>query len=338
MVKTISVENALKLNDASFIDTRSPKEFAEDNIPSSINIPIFSDDERRIVGTLYKENQEKAFKKGFEIYDSKLNDLVKEYKKLDSNKPVVIYCWRGGMRSKTMTELVTGLGYEVYQLIDGYKAYRAVIREGLINYKPPFKLVVFQGLAGCGKTDIIKAIKPSIDLEGLAKHRSSLFGAIGLKPRSQKMFESRLWAELEKHKDEKIVFIEGEANRIGNICVPKKLFDVMQKSCTVNVKTSLPNRVKRIVKDYFTHKEDKKIKEIISKLKVPLSNKVVLEMCEQIDNKDYEPVAEHLLTDYYDSRYEHFIEGLTFAYEINNDSLKQALKELETLKQKLLVS
>lgn len=346
MARTISVEKALKLRDAVFVDTRSPKEFAEDNIPGSINSPIFSNEERKEVGILYKKDKDKAFEKGLKIYQGKVADFIKEYKEFDSKKTIVVYCWRGGIRSETITKLIESLGYNAYQLIGGHKSFRAFIRERLEAYKPPFKLIVLQGLAGSGKTDLIKAVKPSIDLEYFAGHRSSLFGAIGLKPRSQKMFESRLWFKLEELKQqkseiselknskrvlkqEKVVFIEGEAKKIGNIFVPSNLFKAMEKATTVYIKTSLKNRVKRIVRDYFSHGEDEKIKEIISKLKVQLSNKVVEEMHQFMDKKDYKPVAEYLLVNYYDERYKHANKDLEYKFEVNNDSVKKAVEELE---------
>ncbi|MBU0666219.1 MAG: tRNA 2-selenouridine(34) synthase MnmH [Nanoarchaeota archaeon] len=329
MVKTISAEKALNLKDAFFIDTRTPKEFSKDNIPGSINYPIFSDEERRIIGTLYKQNQDKAFEEGLKIYESKVANFIEEYKKLNPKNPIIVYCWRGGLRSETITKLIDGLGYDVYQLIGGHKAYRALVREGLQTYKPPFKLIVLQGLAGCGKTDLIKAITPSIDLEDLAGHRSSLFGAIGLNPCTQKMFESKLWEVLQKLKNEKVVFIEGEAKKIGDIYIPNNLFEVMKKSSIVEIQTPIKQRVKRIVRDYFTHDEDKQIKEIILKLKIQLSNKAVERLHQLVDKKDYEPVAEHLLVNYYDDLYNHANKNIKYAYTIKNNSIVKAVEELQ---------
>ncbi len=332
MVKKLTAKEALEMKDAVFIDTRSPKEFAEDNIPHSISSPIFTNEERKVIGTLYRKDQDQAYDLGLGIYQTKVEDFIKKYKEFDSSKPIIVYCWRGGLRSETITKLIESLGHEVYQLEGGYKAFREIIRDELKEYRPPFKLMVLQGLAGCGKTDLIKKIKPSIDLEGLAAHRSSLFGALGLKPQTQKMFESRLWEQLQELKNEKIVFIEGEAKKIGNICVPKYLFEAMEKADTINIQTSLQNRVKRIVRDYFTHEEDAQIKEIIIKLKVQLSNKAVEELCAFVDAKNYEPVAEHLLVNYYDERYDHANKDLKYAGEINNDSVDLAVKEFEKLK------
>ena len=331
MIKTISIDKALELKEATFIDTRTPKEFEEDNIPESINKPLFSNNERAIVGTLYKNNQSEAYEKGLEIYNQKVLDFIDEFKKLDSTKPIIIYCWRGGMRSKVITEQIVNIGLDAYQLEGGYKSFRKHVMKYFEDYKLKSKLLVLQGLAGNGKTDLLKNINPSIDLEGIAKHRSSLFGAIGLEPVSQKMFESRLWVKLEELKNEKIIFIEGEAKKIGKINMPMLLFDEMQKAVTIKIETQIENRVKRIVKDYFSHEEDELIKKIISSLKVHLSNAKVEELNAFVDKKDYEPVAKYLLEEYYDSRYEHAINEIKFKYTISNDNQATAIEKLKKI-------
>ena len=337
MVKTITIQEALQLPKTKtlFVDTRSPKEFEEDNIPGSINIPIFSNKERAQIGTLYKNNQIEAYQQGFSIYNKKLLDFIKQFDEISTDTRIVIYCWRGGMRSKTIAELVNNMGKDVYQLVGGYKKFREYVREELIAYTPPFKLIVLQGLAGCGKTDLIKKINPSINLEGFAKHRSSLFGSLGLKPVSQKMFESRLWEKLQTLENEKAVFIEGEAKRIGNIFMPKKLFEIMQNSPTIHIKATIESRSERIVQDYFTHNEDEKIKEIIKKLKVFLSNKRVEELCELVTDKKYENVARILLEEHYDKQYNHALEEQAYVKTINSDNIDRAVKELEEYKKSI---
>jgi tRNA 2-selenouridine synthase len=333
MTKTISIQEVLELdkNQIVIVDTRSPKEFEEDNIPGSISIPLFSNEERAIIGTLYKENQVKAYEQGIEIYNKKITDFIEQYKIISPEKKMIIYCWRGGMRSKTITDLVSNIREDVSQLIGGYKNFRKIVRDELNNYKPLFKLIVLQGLAGCGKTDIIKNIEPSIDLEGFAKHRSSLFGSLGLKPCSQKMFESRLWEKLNSLKNEKLVFIEGEAKKIGDIFVPTKLFQVMEESTTVEITSSMESRTKRIVRDYFTHQEDEKIKNILIKLKAFLSNNTVEELIKQIDEKNYLEVAKVLLEDHYDKQYTHALKNQNYEYKVNSDNIEEAVKELKQL-------
>jgi len=145
------------------------------------------------------------------------------------------------------------------------------------------------------------------------------------------MFESKLWEKLQELKNEKTVFIEGEAKKIGNVLIPANLFKTMEESSTIEIQTSLKERVKRIVKDYFTHGEDEQIKEIISKLKTQLSNKVVEKLRESMDKKDYEAVAEYLLVNYYDGRYNHANKDIKYEYKINNDIVEKAIKELRKI-------
>jgi len=337
MVNKITIEEAIKLNQEEiiFIDTRSPKEFEEDNIPGSINIPIFSNEERKIIGTLYKNNQIEAYKEGFAVYNKKISTFLDQFEKFDKSKQIIVYCWRGGMRSKTIADLVETRGFQTLQLEGGYKKFRELIRENLKEYKPPFELIVIQGMAGSGKTDLIKQLEPSIDLEGLAQHRSSLFGALGLKPTSQKMFESRLWYKLQELKNEKTVFIEGEAKKVGDVFVPTKLFEAMEKAKTILIETSIEKRVQIIIRDYFSHEEDEKIKKIINKLKEHLSGKVADELCEFVDKKEYEPVAKTLLVDYYDKQYGHALEEMKYYKNINGDNQNKAIEELNKIKEEI---
>ena len=333
-MKTITIQEALMLKDEDvvFIDTRSPIEFEKDNIPGSLNIPLFSNEERAIVGTLYGQDKEKAYQTGFGIYNDKIMSFIEQFQKIDSKKTIVIYCWRGGMRSKTITELVTNIKENACQLIGGYKQFRDVVRERLEQENNNQKFIVLQGLAGCGKTDLIKKLSTSIDLEGMAKHRGSLFGAIGLRPVTQKMFESRLWCRLKELESEPVIFIEGEARKIGEVFIPQKIFEKIQNSSHVQITASIETRSKRIVNDYFTHNEDEKVKSIIQKLKMSLGNKLVEELYQLIDEKKYEQVAKILLEDYYDSQYGHALRNQKYESEISSDDLDEAVKKLEEMK------
>ncbi|MEE9525215.1 MAG: tRNA 2-selenouridine(34) synthase MnmH [Candidatus Woesearchaeota archaeon] len=325
-MQKIKAEKALE-QDAIFIDTRSPAEFSLDHLPNAINLPILDNKERKTVGTLYKKDPEKAIELGYNYYGKKLDKIKDKIRKLPKKK-IIVYCWRGGMRSETITKLVEDLNHNAFQLEGGYKAYRKYMRDFFGRYKPKFKFIVLTGMAGCGKTDLIKKLKPSLDLEGLAQHRSSIFGAIGLKPRTQKAFETLLYVELKKLESAKLVFVEGESKKIGNVFIPANIFNAMEKGIIVKVNCSIKNRAKRIVRDYFTHDEDKKIKELINQLRQHLTNKVVEELLILVDKKEYEKVSKVLLEDYYDLRYK--IED--HKYEVNNDSVSKCVKELEKLK------
>jgi len=329
-MKTISAEKAIKL-DAVYMDVRTSKEFNLDHLPDAVNIPIFDNKERKEIGILYKKSQEKAYELGYDYFEKKLPLLNKKINKLDKNKKLVVYCWRGGKRSEAITNLVDKQGYDVYQLKGGYKSYRAYIRKKLYNFKPNFKFIVLRGLAGCGKTDLIKRLSPSIDLENLAQHRSSIFGAIGLKPNTQKRFESLLFQKLKKLKNKRLVFVEGESHKIGNLFIPKNIFSEMNKGITVKIERSIEKRAEQIVKDYFTHGEEEKIKKHILSLKQNIGKKTVNALLDLMDKKEYKKVSRILLEKYYDKRYK--IQGKQERYTVNSDSVDKAVKELKKIKE-----
>jgi tRNA 2-selenouridine synthase len=319
--------------DVIFVDVRSPSEFLEDKNPASINIPIFDDAERKLIGTTYKENLKEAYRIGYEIFDKKKDALKKELLNLFKGKKIIINCWRGGARSKAMVEFALELGLDAYMLEGGYKSYRAYVRNELLNYKMPFTLIVLKGLAGTSKTELIKKLDSSIDLEGLAMHRSSTFGAIGLNPRTQKMFESLLFVKLKSLSNEKFVFIEGESCKIGNVFVPISIFSKMTSGVNVNIVSNMENRVKQIVKDYFTHGEDELIKSKILYLKPFLTCKLTDELIAFMDSKDYSSVSRLLLEKYYDLNYD--INNISFAYTVNSDDVDSCVLRLLEIKKDL---
>ncbi|MFH1332248.1 MAG: tRNA 2-selenouridine(34) synthase MnmH [archaeon] len=319
-METIKVEEAL-CEDYTFIDVRTPKEFEESTIPGAINIPLFSNEERAIVGKLYTQvGQEEAIEKGYDFVQQKLPKLMQEIRKHEK-KRLVIFCWRGGMRSKALCMLLENLGMDVRQLQGGHKEYRKHVVEKLKNYKPKAKLIVLYGMTGCGKTKMLKQFKNSLDLEGLAQHRSSLFGDIGLKPRSQKMFEALLVKRLEELDEEKYILTEGESRKIGNVIIPAALFTEMQKGTKVKVEASMEYRIKNLIECY-SNKEDEKIVEKIKMLTRRLGKDKVEKMLGLFEKKKYEEVARMLLEEYYDPLYSHTINKQEYALVIRPQEIK----------------
>ncbi len=331
-MRTINIEDAAKhLENKSiiFIDTRTPSEFEEAHIPGAINIPLFTDDERALIGTIYhKESKEKAMEIGVKIFGERLNEYLEEYSKY-KNKTLIIYCWRGGMRSKAITSFLDSLGYNVMQLEGGHKAFRNYIIDKLKNYEFKPRLIIIYGPTGSNKTKLINDLYPHIDLEGLAQHRSSLFGAVGLTPRKQKMFESLLFIELEKLKHEKFVFIEGESRKIGDTIIPEFLFKAMKNSIKVRGVWSLERRAKNIVEEYFDNDEKiRQISEVIKHLTKFIGHKKVEELLKLMEKKEYYQVASILLRDYYDIKYGHTINSMEYELEVETEDLAQAKKKI----------
>lgn len=310
-MKIIEVKNVLKL-DCVFVDTRSSKEYEEATIPGSINIPLLSNEERAIVGIVYiKIGKEEAIEKGMEFVSRHLPEMLKSYNKY-KNKKIVIFCWRGGMRSRSITALLDSLGFDVYQLIGGHKAFRKYVLERLSNYELKFKLVVLKGLTGSGKTEILSRFKNSIDLEDLAGHRNSILGGVGMKPRSQKMFDALLLKRLEELKNEKCVLIEGESKRLGNIFIPDFLFNAMKKGIKVKLDPPINERVERLVKEYGGHKEE--ILNNLDRFNKFISKEKIMAMKDLLESNKLEKAALFLLNEYYDEKYKYDINK--FKYDL----------------------
>lgn len=200
------------------IDVRSPSEYKDATLPDSLNIPFFDDEERAEVGTLYKQTSVQAAKeRGLEIAAAKLPSFVKEFAAIQGDKAV--FCWRGGMRSRTTATVLSLMDIHAYRLIGGYKAYRKWVLDELESYEFKAKPYVIHGNTGTGKTNLLHRLKaqsyPVLDLEGMAGHRGSIFGEIGLHANNQKTFDSLLMEELIKLGDAPYVLFEAESKRLG---------------------------------------------------------------------------------------------------------------------------
>lgn len=329
--------NKAKVEDLDYgsdiiIDARSEKEYALDHVPNAINLPILDNEERHIVGFIYKQvNQKDAFDKGYLFFEKKKKEILRKISKY-KNKRIFVYCARGGMRSKAMTEFLSQNGFKATQIEGGYKCYRENVRNELNTIKLP-KIFVVYGLTGSGKTRLLKNVENFVDLEGLAKHRSSLFGMVGLKPVSQKMFETQLLFEL-KNKKNYIIF-EGESKKIGDVFIPQNIYSQIQKGTNIRLETSTPIRVKKIVDEYFCKKENiEEIRNIIPKLRQKLGSKKIEEMLLWMDEKRFDLVSKTLLLDYYDPLYRHTIENKEYGLIVDGDDEKKAIKKITEFCQK----
>lgn len=310
------------------VDVRSANEFNQGKIDDAINIPLFDGYERGIIGTIYKHaNQHKAIKKGFEFVEKKFPDLVEAFLPF-KNQRLTVYCAKGGMRSRSIVNLLCSLGIEAYQLDGGYQQFRRYTIDYLENFTAEF--IVLHGLTGTGKTRIIQRLRNSIDLEGLAQHRSSLFGGINTCPRTQKQFESYLLRDLEKQKQPPF-FIEGESSKLGKVFIPKGVFQSMRNGIMVNVTASLPTRIKRIIADYPIKNEKIRIKmhNTLLSLESRLGKATVETLCDHLQNNRLEELVSILLTEYYDKRYANMYKKYTFIMDVCSENIDQAVEKLE---------
>jgi len=330
MIKTISVEQVLQEKNIILLDTRTPKEFQEDHLPNAINLPILSNEERAVVGTVYKQvSQEKAIEQGIEFFSKKMPEFMKETAQYKKDN-IVVYCWRGGMRSRIVVSLLESFGYNVRQLSGGYKSYRAYVKEKLYAYQIQPKFVVLWGLTCTGKTQLLQQFQNSLDLEGLAQHRGSLYGAIGLQPRSQKMFENLMLQRLDQLNSEKFILVEGESRRIGDVIIPDVAWKAMQRGIPVKVTRSIDRRAEEAAKEYIASEEDvQKIKEITLSLSRVISNNQKQEIASLLEQKKYGEAIKILLEFYYDPLYSNTLKNFNYEFEVSNDDVNIAVKQLK---------
>lgn len=327
MVQQITVKNALMLKHALFLDTRTPKEYALDHLPSAISVPLLDNEQRAVVGTLYKQvSRDAAIEKGVTFFSQNLPSIMQKVFPL-RDKQLVVYCWRGGMRSKIVASFLDALGYRTFQLQGGHKAYRTYVRESLQQFQLKQKVVVLYGLTGTGKTELIKALPNTIDLEAFAMHRGSIFGGIGLSPNNQKNFENLLLQRLEELKDTPYIIVEGESKRIGNVVIPSFFFKAMEAGVKIKIERLLSLRVAAIVKEYFKDPtmitDVQKITLSLTKL---LSKQKKQEIVTLISAGDYAKAVTILLQQYYDPLYQHTIDKMKYEFVVVNNDLGFAVE------------
>jgi len=257
-VQKLPIADFLNLSQTSLlIDVRSPSEYAHAHIAKAINIPLFTDDERKIVGTNYKQqSRENAIKIGLDYFGPKMRSIVEQLEKIvaeknKSDKTILVHCWRGGMRSAGVAWLLDLYGFKVYTLIGGYKAYRGFIAE---QFERQYNINIIGGYTGSGKTYLLQALskykKNIIDLEGMANHKGSALGGIDMPAQpTQEMFENLLGTALSKINNQ-LVFIEDESQRIGNMILPNSFWATMRHSNVLFLNIPFEERLNFLVNEY----------------------------------------------------------------------------------------
>ncbi|WP_461205457.1 tRNA 2-selenouridine(34) synthase MnmH [Clostridium sp. DL1XJH146] len=334
-MNSITIEEAYKRNDVVFIDVRTKQEYDEDCIYGAINIPIFDAEERSKIGYIYKQvSKDEAMTLGLEIASKKLPDFYSKLKEFQKQrKKIVIYCWRGGMRSTSITTVMSLMRLQVFRLEGGYKSYRSYIRGQFNKLEGKLKFIVLQGGTGVGKTDILESLEdkgyPVIDLEGYANHRGSTYGSIGLgEQTSQKQFESILYHKLLEHKDT-YMFIEAESSKVGRRDVPKPVYESLLNGIYVHINCSMDLRAKRLENTYVS--VDNNISDLIeatSKIKRYLSSNDYENIISHIQAKEFKETAIILLENYYDKLYNKWSKKDHPICTINADNVESAVTEL----------
>ena len=318
------------------IDVRSPSEFRLATIPGSINIPLFDDAERAEVGTIYKQvSVEAAKERGLEIVSAKLPAFIKQFSTIPGEKTV--FCWRGGMRSKTSATVLDLMGVKTSRLIGGYRSYRQWVVEQLetMNYEP--KAIVLQGNTGSGKTEILCQLKKKgysvIDLEGMAGHRGSIFGGIGLEPNNQKMFEGLLVEQLLATQHAPYFLVEGESKRVGKAVVPEFIMKKKETGISIVIELPLQARVQQILKDYEPWQNSEACMQAFQLIKTRIHTPIAHEIQSCLEAEKYAAAVEMLLTYYYDPKYT-YSQGqysLEKSYLVKAESIEDAYDQVEEI-------
>jgi len=295
-----------KIEDGPLVDVRSPREYNQGHIPGSLNIPVFDDDERAQVGIRYKKaGKIKATELAMELVKPKRDDLLKQMRKLTKIGQVTLHCWRGGLRSSKFANFLSENGIEVNLLKGGYKSYRNLIYN---SYSLPWKILIIGGMTGSGKTEILQELKKRecqvLDIEGLANHKGSVFGALGQsKQPSTEQFQNNIW-EVWQHFDiTNPIFIEDESQAIGTVRIPDRLFGLMRKSPVVKLQLNLDIRAKRLVREYGNF-DKRLLAKKIETIRKRLGGQVVNNCIDKLRDDDFYAVALMMLK-YYDKAY-HF--------------------------------
>jgi tRNA 2-selenouridine synthase len=313
-MREITIQELLCQTDQSLIvDARSPSEYAKGHIPHSNSVPLLTDEERKEVGTIYKqESKRKAIRRGLDFFGPKMRTIVERIdvltdtndEHLSESRKVVVYCWRGGMRSHILGWLLEIYGFDVQILKGGYKSYRNWC---LTQFDSDRKILLLGGYTGSGKTKILQSLHkkglPIIDLEKLANHKGSAFGGIGLGEQpSQESFENMLAYELKIQSEKgEFIILEDESQRIGLISIPQNLWEQMKRGLLLFIDVPFEKRLNHILEEYGAL-DRSLLGASIVRLQKKLGGLETKLCLEYLLDKDYKTCFELLLR-YYDKLY-----------------------------------
>ncbi len=288
------------------IDARSEKEYIHAQIPGAVNIPLLNNEHRHLVGIEYKKKgREAAVALGFELVGPHFHEFIKDADKLSSKKEAMIYCWRGGMRSSIMAWVLSMAGYKISLLKGGYKSFRNLI---LSQFSIPRQILILGGHTGCGKTDLLKQLnkfgQEIVDLEGLANHKGSAFGSLGLPDQpSNEHFENLLGCILRRMTQENFIWVEAESHSIGRVKIPDDFFFQLQYAPLIEIIASRKYRMNRIKDEYCIFPKEQ-LANCTEKLSKRLGNLRLSEALNALSDGRFDAWLE-ILMDYYDKTYLH---------------------------------
>jgi tRNA 2-selenouridine synthase len=292
------------------IDVRSPAEYHQGHVPGAVNIPVFGNEERAVIGKLYVQTGKgEAILKGLDFALPKTDWYLREFREhTGSADAVFLYCWRGGLRSMLMARVFEKTGLDVHVLSGGYKMYRSFIRE---QFSLPVRLLVVGGYTGSGKTELLHAIASKgeqiIDLEGLACHKGSVFGALGQPGQpTNEQFENNLFMHWSALDFSRRVWIEDESRMIGRITLPDPVSRHISEAPLIRIGMNRGDRIERLVNEYAGF-DASLLSASILKITERLGGTRTQDALAALESGRYDTVADIVLA-YYDKAYEHSIQ------------------------------
>jgi tRNA 2-selenouridine synthase len=321
------------------IDVRTPAEFATDHIPGAVNFPVLTNEERVIVGTIYKQvSAFEAKKLGATLIARNIaNHIEHSFSQRPKNWKPLIYCWRGGKRSGSMGHILRQIGWDARILHGGYKSYRTQVLEELMTLPQALKFVVMTGRTGSAKSRVLEALSKMgmqvLDLEQLANHKGSVLGANLDTPQpSQKYFETCLVRELKQFTNDRPIFIEAESRKVGNLQVPDSLLEKIRSSPCIRITASIPARVSFLQRDYgYMIDRPDQLLEKLSHLKNVVGNVQLQAWRDLVQEKNWGVLVESLLEKHYDKLYEQSQEKNYLRYQEAPEIIAEDLSELGIL-------
>ncbi|MBW4963524.1 tRNA 2-selenouridine(34) synthase MnmH [Sulfitobacter sp. CW3] len=294
----------------TIIDVRSPAEFAQDHIPGAINLPVLSDAERAKVGTIYKQDSSFMARKigAALVAQNAARHLMGPLADKPGGWQPLVYCWRGGQRSGSFATILDQIGWRVQLLQGGYRSYRRLVVDKMYDTPLPHKLTLIEGGTGTAKTRLLHHLAQAgaqvIDLEGLANHRGSLFGARDGGQPSQKMFETRLAAQLENMDPTRMTWIEAESSKIGARVVPSALWHAMRDAPRIEVQAPIAARARFLATAYADLTNNSgRLHDQIDMLRPYHAADVIAAWHALADEGAWEELAAGLMQAHYDPRY-----------------------------------
>ncbi|MEM7106394.1 MAG: tRNA 2-selenouridine(34) synthase MnmH [Bacteroidota bacterium] len=315
LVQSINAKSFLDDSESSILlDVRSPGEYSKGHIPGAVNLPLFSDKERAEVGTLYKQkNRDTAYEKGLEIVGPKMAGFVRKVKSLTNGSDLTVHCWRGGQRSQSMAWLLSNAGFKVRVIEGGYKAFRTLMLKTFEKTQAQF--LIIGGKTGIGKTELLHALSQAgeqvIDLEGMANHKGSAFGALGQATQpTTEQFANDLFTLFQKMDINRRIWLENESRTIGTVYLPDPFLDTMKSSILINVDIPMNLRVQRLVNEYATFPPESLI-DAFERIERRLGGQNMKAAIQAINAGEFHEAAAIALR-YYDKSYLHAVNRWPF--------------------------